>query len=226
MKYLATIIFAIIIIPNINAQTISLKPFDSIEASTSVHIELVEGDRNYAEVELENTDMDNLICEVKGDELEIRFKNSNSNWGRRAPHANIKVYYTQLKAIDSSAGAKITSNYVIKSDYFDIDASSGSSVKLAFSSNNIDADVSSGASVCLTGETANEYVEVSSGGHYNGTEFKSTKTNVEVSSGGSAEVFTDGKLRAQASSGGSVEYNGNPTSTNFEAGLTGSIERY
>jgi len=217
---------AIIILPTLNAQTVSLAPFTKIEASTNVSINLIESNSNYAEVELENTDMDNLVMEVRGGELEVRLKNSNATWLKRSPSAIINLYYTQLKAIDSSAGSTVESNYVIASDGFEIEASSGASIHLAFSTNDVEADVSSGASVCLSGQTANEYIEVSSGGHYKGLKLNSTKTNVEVSSGGSAKVFTDGKLRATASSGGSIEFSGNPTYTSFEAGFTGSIERY
>ena len=61
-------------------------------------------------------------------------------------------------------------------------------------------------------------MQASSGGNYNGRNFESKKVIVNASSGGSATVWATDSLKANASSGGSVKFKGDPKQRDIDVG--------
>ena len=92
--------------------------------------------------------------------------------------------------------------------------------------NKLEVEISSAGKVKLTGRVRDQALDISSGAHYEGFKMISERTLVDISSGGLAQVYAKEKLDVQASSGGSVEFQGSPVSLSKRLSSGGSVSQY
>jgi hypothetical protein len=98
-------------------------------------------------------------------------------------------------------------------------------MELEVGSSVLTADVSSGGILKITGSTTSLHVDVSSGGVFRGYELKSETADADASSGGVASFSVSKNLSADASSGGSIRYRGNPDKIRSNSSVAGSIKK-
>ncbi len=200
------------------SQTRDLNSFDKLRVSGGITVKLIKSNDTKADIDMQRGDYDDLITEVKGDVLTIKFKSKMLNWGNNNGKATIDLYYSSLESIDASAGCTIRGDDVIRSQDMDIDVSSGSTVSVEVETGDLTVDVSSGATCSLSGSADDQEVDVSSGASYRGRELASKYTNVDASSGSSATVWASERLVADASSGATIRYKGNPKKKDVDSG--------
>ena len=75
------------------------------------------------------------------------------------------------------------------------------------------------------GRAAKQKVEVSSAGGFNGEELQCDETEVNVSSAGHARVCAAKSINAEANSGGSIKYSGNPEKENTSENSGGNVRK-
>lgn len=220
MKKLALFALTIMLSTTILAQddTRTFDDFSRLSASTSVKIELIKSNTNKAEIWIEDGDLGDLYTDQSGERLKIYWK--SKDWGNkmRKRNARIKLYYSDLEAINVSAGAMVHGDELIRAEDFDLQASSGGGVEIMVKADRIDADVSSGGWVEIKGTTDRLNVDASSGGSFRGADLEAKKVIAEASSGGNARVWATEMIEADASSGGNVKYKGNPTKKDISSG--------
>ena len=224
MKYYTTILTFLIFCFSLAAQeSRDLSPFDVVKVATGVKVTLVQGSNPQARVEVENCGSDEVITEVRGDKLIVKFTDQKGWNKHKNRKAHVTVTYQNLSGIGVSSGGMIKSENSIKSDDLTLDGSSGGQIDVAVSSSSANVDISSGSVIKLTGESKRLNVDVSSGGVFNGYEFKTSTAIADASSGGVAKIMVMDDLRADASSGGSVNYKGNPEKVDLDKSISGSI---
>ena len=200
------------------SQTRDLGSFDKLRVSGGIKVNLIKSSDTKADIDMERGDYDDLITEVKGDVLTIKFKSKMLNWGNNNGKATIDLYFSNLESIDASAGCSIRGSDAIQAGDMDIDVSSGSTVSVEVEANDLTVDVSSGATCSLSGSTDELEVDVSSGSSFRGRELASRYANVDASSGASATVWATERLVADASSGATIRYKGNPKKKDIDSG--------
>lgn len=214
-------------VANLNAQTknLDLERFDGLNVSGNIDLILIPDSENYAEIRVEDVDMEKLEIRKKGSTVKFKLNGNGifKLFGGRGK-AYIKLHYTEdLISISSSAAADIKSNSIVRSDELRIGSSSGSTIELEIECNSIDATVSSGGDMRLEGTFDEQDVSASSGGSYKAQDVVSSKVKARASSGGSIKVWATTKIKGKASSGGSIHYKGNPENSNTSSSSGGSI---
>lgn len=217
MKIIASICTATLLLfsTSMYAQTQSLKDFDGIQVSGNLDVTLVNSNNNSLDVEMVKGDSDNLVTEVQGNTLVLKVK---SNWFGSKTKANITVYHDGVSSMDVSAGAYVHTSDTMSGDKMSVEVSSGAKCNASVDVATLTIEISSGASSTIKGSSNKQTVEVSSGASYNGQMLESDDTSVDVSSGASAKVWANEKINAEASSGGSIQYKGDPSISNVESG--------
>lgn len=205
-------------------ETRNLDAFDEVAAKTGINVILVEGNSNKAIIETENCEPEEVITEISGDELTIKFENSGFWRSSRNRKATVTVHYRSLESIDVSSGAHISANNPIRSEELDLDASSGGHMELKVMTNVLTIDASSGGMIQTEGNARQVDCDVSSGGHIKGYDLIADEVTADASSGGSVSFTVNESLVASASSGGSVNYKGKPTRVKVDASISGSIK--
>lgn len=207
------------------SKTLDIERFDGLSVAGNIELILIPDSKNYAEIEVEDVEMDMLETRMKGSTLKFKLKNKGFfNLFGSGGKAYVKLHYTEeLEKISSSASADIRSNEIVRSDDLRLGASSGSSIELDIECNTIDASASSGADIELDGEFEKQDINASSGGTYKAPNVESISVTAKASSGGSIKVWASEKLKGRASSGGSVSYKGTPGNLDTDSSSGGSV---
>ena len=197
------------------SDTRNLQPFENLSVSGSLDVTVYEGSPR-AEITMIHGDLDELEVIQKGKSLKLKFKN-RINWSSKR-QAKIDLYVQNLSSIDVAAGAEVYSEFVLTATKFYADASSGAELSIAVEATKIDADASSGAQIIIEGSANTLNIDASSGASYNGVRLKAKDVDADVSSGASISVWATERIEADASSGGSIRYKGNPTEESIDPG--------
>jgi hypothetical protein len=206
---------------DVTEETRQLSGFDRLEASTGLEVFLVPDSDEYVIVEADDNLHKDIQTTLKGSTLRI-FTESRIRW---AESRKVFVHYKQLSALNSSSGAFIRCSDLLTTKELEIKASSGSHQYLQIDAANVEGRCSSGAHISISGKCEKANIKASSGAHFKGEAFQSAHCDADASSGAHIWVEVTEDLQAEASSGGHINYAGNPKKTAIRSSSGGSISR-
>ena len=207
-------------------QSKELPSFNAISTSGNVVVELIKGTSPKADYTIVKGESENLHIEVQGQELIVKIKSKDSWFTRSETKANVTVYYQTLNSIDCAAGSKIKAENEIVSDMMDIESSSGASCSVKVKSGDLSIDSSSGSNVTVYGSSTQVNYDASSGARIDASNLIAAEAMADASSGASISLYANKKLKAEATSGASIKYKGDPEKTNIQSGISGSVRSY
>ncbi|UXN72476.1 DUF2807 domain-containing protein [Devosia sp. A8/3-2] len=135
----------------------------------------------------------------------------------------INITLPALSGISASSGADVRAT-ALKSEQLDLEASSGADIKLtgaAFGA--LRAGASSGANIDLSGTCNTIEAEASSGSGIDAGDSVCATATAGASSGADIAVHATQSVKAEASSGGDIDVQGNPAQTDFDSSSGGDI---
>lgn len=196
-------------------------PFKGIRSSSAIDVYLKKGTKEEVKVVVDGTAVSNVITEVSGNYLKIQMREGNYR------NRNVKVYvtYVALEKISVSSASNVFSEGTIKSTAMEINAASAGSVEVTLEAETIKVDAASAANVTLEGTAKLLTAEASSAGSIDAYNLSAEEVEVIAESAGSAKVSVTKSLEAEATSGGSIRYRGNPLKTNTDSGSGGSVKK-
>lgn len=199
-----------------------LDPFKGVKAAQAVDVYLTKGDKESARVVVSGVDPKEVVTEVAGSYLKVYMREGNYRGSR-----SVKVYvtYVTLEKLSASSAANIFSESTIKTSRLDVNASSAASIEVTIDAGDVLADVSSAADIVMEGKAHSLEAEASSAGDIDAYNLECESVVASVSSAGSAKVNCTKEIEAQASSGGTIRYRGNPGRTNTSSSSGGSVKK-
>lgn len=203
-------------------ETRRLDHFDAVAVTGDISVVLVEGDQPSALIETDGIDADDITLYVKGKTLKIQLIEGLFHDYDRV---EITLTYTKLRAIKSSAGASVRTAGTITGDELKLRASSGGELFVDVAVNAIEASASEGGILTVSGQAEDQEVTASTGGEYQGLELECQRTYVKSNTGGMAEVVANERLDANANTGGSINYSGDPEMKNIRSLISGGIRK-
>lgn len=199
--------------------------FSSIEVGEAIELIITQGDRNEAVVEVDDIDLDEVITEIRGSELNIERKNSNRNNSNNRGDVVVRLTYKSIDEVSVSSAASVYSKSNIKADDFEVNASSAGRMELDLDVTDLEVNVSSAGSIELSGTCASLDLDASSAGKFEGYDLMCGAIKADVSSGGSGEVSVKERLEVDAGTGGSLYYKGDPDKVLADSNLGGRIQK-
>jgi hypothetical protein len=193
--------------------------FDEIKVQQGIHLYITQDNSTELKVEADENIIDILVTEVRNNELKIYFEKNVY----RAKARNVYLTTENIKKIKASSGASVKSENTLQLTSLELDASSGSSIKVHVNANEVTCETSSGANINIFGKTSSFNASASSGSSIDADELRSIDAFAKVSSGTNINVNVSGKLTAKASSGGDIDYEGNPKNINKDTSSGGSV---
>lgn len=205
-------------------QTRPITGFHGVSVSSGIDLYLTQKNTEEVFVEADSEDMDKIITKVEDGILKIYIK-EKSWWGDGWNKRQRKVYvsFKILDKLHASAGSDVYSTSVLKLDNVDIEASSGSDIKIELEANEVHVGSSSGSDISLKGKAKSIRADASSGSDIKAGDFETQKCSAHVSSGADIRVNVTEELDAHASSGGDISYSGNPKSKNINKSSGGDV---
>lgn len=193
--------------------------FETIKVQQGINLYLTQGNSTDISVEADDNIIDLLKTEVKNNELKIYFDKNVY----KAKARNVYLTTRDISEIRTSSGAHVRSENTIEAKTLDLDSSSGSSIKIHVNANEVISETSSGATMKIQGKTGSFSASSSSGSSINASGLKTVDAYAKASSGANIDLNVSGKLTAKASSGGDIDYDGNPIDVNKDTSSGGSV---
>lgn len=202
----------------------ALESFSKIRSSEAINVYLKKGDKNTAEVQVDGIEINEVITEVKGETLRIHLDSDRYRRGNK--EVDVYVTFSEiLKELSASSASSIYSEGVLEGDEMDISTSSAGTIELKLKVNNLVVSTSSAGDIQLEGQTNKIQLSASSAGIVNAYDLEAEHADVRVNSAGSARIYVTKSLKADASSGGSLRYKGNPSSSHTNSSSGGSVKK-
>lgn len=199
-----------------SAQTRSVSAFHAINVGTGIELTLTAGHNQRVEVSADTPELrDHIETTVKDGVLTLRYDNKDDRNGqlRRNKHLRASVTADQLTALAAHSGSSVRASGDFDADNFQLDVSSGATVKASLATSALTVRQSSGSTADLSGRATSVDVRSSSGATLDGKDLQADRARAEASSGSSVSLAVKDDLVAQASSGGSISYKGSPQLT-------------
>ncbi|MBG7629336.1 MAG: DUF2807 domain-containing protein [Bacteroidetes bacterium] len=193
--------------------------FEVIKVQQGITLYLTQGKSAEMKVEADDNIIDLLVTEITNDELKIYFEKNVY----KAKARNVYLTTDDISRIKTSSGAHVKSENTIQATTLNLDSSSGSSIKISVNAQEVTSESSSGANIKIFGKTTIFSANSSSGSSIDADQLESVDAYAKASSGANINVNASGKLTAKASSGGDIDFEGNPTSINKDTSSGGSV---
>jgi len=196
--------------------------FTKIKTSNGLEVYITQGKKTTIVVEADENLHEIIQTEIIGGVLRIY---TDKNIGR-AKSKKIYVTLPKIESIKAGSGSYVVSENTLKATTFSAKTNSGAQMKLTVDVDVLISSSSSGSHLKLTGN-ANEYdASTSSGASTKSYNLKSKEVTVSASSGATIDVFATDAIIARASSGGDVDYKGNPTKVKIKKSSGGSVSSH
>ena len=195
--------------------------FNEVRGSAGLEVYLTQGNENKIVVEADENLHQYIETDVENGKLHIT---TSENIGQ-SKAKKIHVTFVELNNIEASSGAEVVGNTVIKSQNLSLKASSGATLEVAIFAQELNAKTSSGAELDVSGKATTISAKASSGSELDAKELLVLNCSAEASSGAKVVINVKEKLQTQVSSGGDIEYYGDPVSVNSNKSHSGSVHK-
>lgn len=199
----------------------SLPEFDEIQVSQGIDAYLQKGSKGSVLVEVRGIALRDVLTEVDGGRLKVHI--ARNTW--RDYSVVVHITYVDIDEISASSAANIVGKNVIKTDRLILDVSSAADIEVEVEVSELSADASSSGDIEVSGKAKYLNIDVSSAGGVDAYDLEAEIVRVDASSGAEAKVHATKELDAEASSGASVRYRGNPTKSRTDTSSGGSVRK-
>lgn len=204
---------------NVEEEERKIDQFDEVKASRGVNVYLTQGEEFKVVVRADENLIDIIETEVLGDELIVR---STKNV-RNAKEYKVFVSAPDYESVISSSGSNVYSETEINTDDLEVSASAGANITLEINVDELEASASAGANIYLDGLAEECEARASAGSNIKAEDLRTNNADLKVSSGANIWIEIDNNLKAGASSGGNVFYNGEPKQTDISKSSGGNV---
>ncbi|MBN1987685.1 MAG: DUF2807 domain-containing protein [Prolixibacteraceae bacterium] len=196
--------------------------FSEISLRVPGKLYLEQGQTQSVEIVAKSSTLEEIVTEVNGRELAIRFKNKNYLFKSFNP-GKIEIFVTvpEIDGLSVSGSGDIIAEDDIKTRIIDLAISGSGDINLAeLDAERVKASISgSGDIVIEDGGVADDFsVSISGSGDVKAGDFEAKDVVVRIAGSGNCTVSSNGSLKARVAGSGSVYYNGNPSIDSSVAG--------
>lgn len=171
--------------------------------------------------------------EVENEKLEFSFKNDRltiqySGGALNDIDLHLKITVPQLTYIEAKHGVQIrvSKNFEFTKKGIEFQSYSGGKILATCNKSNwVKASVNQGGSIRIKGKTLSAEYSVKTGGTIGAANLKANKVDASVTMGGEIICHAEELINAKVTSGGTINYKGDPKKVNEKTRLGGTIEK-
>lgn len=196
--------------------------FKNISVSNAIDLVIEQSDKYEVVVEADDNLQKEIVTQVENGTLVIKCKFSSF---RNVNMKKVTVKMPNIDKIEASSASTVQSKNVLQGQDIQLETSSAASMDVNVESDNITCNAASGSSININGKALKITVSVSSGAGIDAKKLLANDIEADASSGGTISVHPIVSLKAQASSGGSINYDTAPKTIEKSASSGGSISQ-
>lgn len=201
--------------------TTKLSGFTKVKVFDGISVNLIKSSENKAVVTGVNTD--NVKFLVTDGEIKIRMAVTKLFSGYRT---FVDLHYIEtIIVIDVNEDARIISKETIKQDVIELKAQEGGELQISAEVEQMLIRSVSGGVITTAGKSDIQDVAINTGGTYQGKDFKTNFTTVNVNAGSKAEIYASDYVKATVKAGGEVLVYGDPSKMDEKTVFGGKVTR-
>lgn len=188
--------------------------FSEVALNIPAKLYLEQGDEQSVRIVANSSTLEDIITEVKGRRLTIRFPNKNI-FKRNFNPGKIEIYISvpELGALGvSGSGDIVVKN--LEARILQLAVSGSGNIDIhELESKKVKASISGSGNINIgNGGVADELaVSISGSGNFNGKGFEADAVSVHTSGSGNCSVTSNGSVKARVAGSGNIYYGGNPS---------------
>jgi hypothetical protein len=193
--------------------------FTKIKVSTGLDLYLSQGTENKITLEADENLHEIIFSKIENGELKI-YSDKNI-WNAKAK----KVYVTVkgLTSIVATSGSNVYTEEELSVENINIVSTSVADIDLNLNANSVISTATSGSDIKLNGTTIQHTCSATSGASIEAYDLTSENVTVNVTSGADINIYASVSLEAKATSGGDIDFKGNPKNVKKSSTSGGSI---
>jgi hypothetical protein len=191
----------------------TLDPFHSLHVDDNIIVRLIKSENEFASITVQGIDANDVKTEVVNGTLNIYV--SGNLFARKK--VTINLGYTSLRSIEAINRSDISTTSLMKTDTLFVDLKTGGILYLDADIEYLNSHVIEGSLMSADGYATVQDIFVASSATVSAFDLESDVVSVRASTGGTAKIYAEEELNAEASSKGYVVYRGNPAKLSQDA---------
>lgn len=205
---------------NVQTETRTItETFTKVDVSRGIDVVLEQADVTKIEVEADENLLKHITTKVENGILKVTSDENIDN----AEMMTVHVAMPTITEIETTSGATLTSKNTLKGTNLKVKTSSGSEIQATVEFDEIACESTSGSNIDIAGKALKLETASSSGSEINAESLLANDIFAQSTSGSSTQVHPLVKLSGKASSGSSIDYDGNPKTIEKEETSGGSV---
>lgn len=193
--------------------------FHAVKVFDLIEVNLIQSEEN--KILIKGRNVDDIKWANKDGVLKIRMQLDKKFTGE---DTFVEVYYNALDLIDANEGARITCNEMVNKNKIELKAQEGAQIRIGMDVSFAEIRAVTGGIVRASGLAENQNVVINTGGIFEGSDLRTSSSNVRISAGGEAEIFASERVDIDVKAGGDVVVYGKPKYVNKKTFVGGRIE--
>ncbi|OMQ09976.1 head GIN domain-containing protein [[Flexibacter] sp. ATCC 35103] len=195
--------------------------FQKISVSNAIDLVIIQSDSTEIVVEADDNVQKEISTKVENGTLIIKCKRGSF----RDVTKKVTVKMPNIDKLEASSAANVMSQGLLQGEHIDLETSSAATLDINIEYDNVSVDSGSGSTISLKGKALTVKTSASSGSSINANKLLANEVDADVSSGASTNVHAIVRLKAEASSGGSINYDVAPKTIEKTSNSGGSISQ-
>ena len=199
--------------------------FDKISLGIAADLYLTQGSLTSLELEGDTDDLEDIVTEVKNDELLIRYKNDRS-WRFGRDRVTIYLTMQDIASVSLGGSGKIIGENSIEADNLSLSVSGSGRIELKIEADDLEQKISGSGSISISGEADRAEISISGSGNLEALDLEVDDCVVRISGSGRCKISVGDSLEANISGSGSVYYKGDPDRLISNVSGSGKVRPY
>jgi hypothetical protein len=195
--------------------------FTQVKASEGIDVYITQGQKASIEVEADDNIISLIATDINNGVLTVHAKESIG----RAKSKKVYVQLPTIERIVSTSGADVIASDILVVEDLEVKSNSGADVEIQVRAASVSCSTSSGADIKISGTADSLEADASSGSDIKARDLKVKTCNASASSGADITIHVSEKLIANSSSGGDINYYGNPESVSKNKSSAGGVHK-
>ena len=180
-------------------------------------------------VQIQGKDPQDIITEIKGDQLFIYHKKGksllSSEWNTLTGGYQVIVYAPSLEGISTAGSGKITFDSILKTDMLDMNIAGSGNVIGRINVGTLTIESAGSSNIRLTGNVEKAIVRSSGSGNVQCFDLVVDDCEFSKSGSGNSQITVNHSLNVSISGSGNFIYKGNPKSISSSSSGSGKIKK-
>jgi len=205
----------------------SLESFQKVDIKGGINF-VFSASSSYS-VEILGKDPQDIITEIKGDQLFIYHKKGKTvlsgEWNTLTGRYQVIVHAPLLQGISTAGSGNISIDGILKTDVLELNVSGSGNVSGKINVGNLTIESAGSSNIRLTGNVETAIVRSSGSGNVQCFDLVVDDCHFSKSGSGNSQITVNHSLDVSISGSGNFTYKGTPTSISSSSAGSGKIKR-